>query len=166
MDEYEYKWIPFESRYEMQSFSENSCKNIRVETNDPNSWGVFQVNKIINIEIGYNNIGLLPISLIICNCFVIGINEIVFFIDLIHGKILHKYIVPTIFHNFILYNERLILCDETGFVEISMDGKEKWKKIFPDIINSFSIRDGSIVGSTFDGENFVIPLGEKTTANS
>ncbi|MDH5764028.1 MAG: hypothetical protein OEZ51_13735 [Nitrospinota bacterium] len=129
-----------------------------VITEGANTWGFLTVDyegKSIFIPIGYANAGLVPEVVLVFDAILIGINEKLIGIDI--EKLLATFIyrLPTIFHEFIEFNEtNFTIRDETGFICLSYQGMKIWEFIIDDIIETFEIQNDVITGHTFEGKEF------------
>lgn len=148
------QWICIESRDDLDSILNNNYKII--EADNSNTWGYFQFGSGEIIPIGYENLGLRPMSVLLGDKAFIGINELLIGYD-IHNKYeFFKYKMPTLFHEFVRFDKtEFIVRDEIGFVGISYMGDERWSFLI-DIINTYSIKKSTITGVTIEGETFNI----------
>jgi hypothetical protein len=153
-------WRNCSSRSEVDELARNFKGFILdpVITEDANSWGFLTIDneeKNIFIPIGYANVGPIPQVVQVYDVILIGINEKLMGVDI--EKLLTKfcYRLPTIFHEFIEFNENyFVIRDETGFICLSYQGTEIWEFIADDIIDTFEIQHGIIIGYTLEGKEF------------
>lgn len=123
-------------------------------TDSPNSWGYMLFDTDIIIPIGYANVGLLPLAVKHCNQVFVGIDELLVGYDWTSQSVLFKYEMPTIFHEFVRFDQDgLVVLDEIGFVGISYTGEERWSFCI-DLIASYEIGQSIISGKTQEGKSF------------
>jgi hypothetical protein len=139
----------------------NACDLLM--TDCPNSWGYMVVESSVVVPIGFADVGLLPSAVKCGNRIFVGINELLVAYDLSSRSCLFKYKMPTIFHEFVRFDQdELIVRDEIGFIGISYAGEERWNFCI-DVISSYEIDQSTILGETEEGENFqfAIPHSRK-----
>lgn len=152
------KWIPCDSRSDMEARAFGHKVVETLLTSDPNTWGYFQTPKDCHVNVGYANIGLIPQALLVDRRMVIGINECLVGYDLVDNTLSFSYRMPFVFHEFVKAGDPLIVRDEIGFVGISADGSELWKFCTEDVIESYTVTLSSISGKTADGSHFTFEL--------
>ncbi len=151
-------WVQCDSRNDMLarlSLVDNQVFDELI-TEDSNAWGYLTLNKKnICIPIGFPDVGLSPEVFLHDNMVYVGITDTVAGFDASRGRLVFRYKVPTVFHKFITtYLDGVFFQDETGFVGLTFDGKEKWIKLCSDIIDTYHVRNNTIYGETLDGEKF------------
>lgn len=110
------------------------------------------------MSVAFADIGLEPKACVLGSLVIIGISEVVAAFSAATGELEFEYRMPTIFHDFLVADERgLLLEDEIGFVWLSSSGEERWK-FCPDLIKRSELRDGVIRGETFDGALFEVRI--------
>lgn len=149
-------WIAFESRSALLASME--CEAIATEllTADPRSWGFFKLSGDNILVVGYADLGLLPIAAQWNGSLFVGIDEILVGFDMENFCKKFSYRMPSVFHEFLSFENQLIVRDEIGFVGISHEGKELWCCLTSGPVKSFSIEGRQIRGETIDGDIFDI----------
>ncbi len=103
-------------------------------TKDANTWGCVNLGDAC-IPLGYANLGLTPQVSVWDSLIIVGISQIVACYDSTTGRILYRYDMPTVFHEFVVFGENYYLIrDEIGFVGLSYAGAEVWSASCGDII--------------------------------
>ncbi len=107
-------------------------------TKDANTWGYVNLGDAC-IPLGYANLGLTPQVSVWDSLIIVGISQIVACYDSTTGRILYRYDMPTVFHEFVVFGENYYLIrDEIGFVGLSYAGAEVWSASCGDIIRGLS----------------------------
>lgn len=151
-------WTLVESKSALNVTIEGNRVVGHLETTDANTWGFFHLPFGRVFTVGYANLGLRPIAVFYGGYLFVGIDELLAGYNAGDLKQKFVYRMPSVFHEFVSFAEQLIIRDEIGFIGISLDGTEKWKRLFHAPIDKFKIEEYSINGCTIDGENFSIPL--------
>lgn len=147
------RWLPCDSRNSLIVKLPLNTTEILV-TDSPNSWGLMVFDPNVIIPIGYADMGLVPVAVKHGDRIFIGIDELLIGYDVSSGACLFKYKMPTVFHEFVRFDENeLIVRDEIGFVGISYAGDEHWNFCI-DVIARYKIDQKTISGETEEGENF------------
>ncbi|GHC31995.1 hypothetical protein GCM10010082_27890 [Kushneria pakistanensis] len=145
-------WVSCESRYAL--IAQLPPDQEVVETESPNSWGYVDFESDVVVPVGYSDMGLQPLAVRLGERVFVGIDELLIGYDCFGRYILFKYNMPTIFHEFVRFDQHeFIVRDEIGFVGISYSGDERWSFCI-DIIASYRIDQALIVGLTEGGEDF------------
>ena len=155
---YKNNWIRCDSKEDMQSRIRSSGYNAVGEliTADANAWGYLEVkNEGFCIPVGFVDVGLLPEILLCDSMFYVGISDTVAGYELGTSRLVFKYMVPTVFHEFIVSKlGGIIVQDETGFIGLSCDGNQKWMNMCSDTIDTYQVSGDLITGRTTDGDSF------------
>ncbi len=130
---------------------------------ESNTWGYIAVENNIFIPIGFSDVGLSPQLYISKNMAVVGVSDRLSGYSLDMGKLIFTYQTPTIFHEFVLFNDDgFVIQDEIGFVGLSYSGKEKWSQIYDDMIETYSLNGNLISGETVEGTKFKFAISTST----
>lgn len=155
------RWVPCDSRNALVAqLPPSACELLM--TDSPNSWGYMVFDSNVIIPIGYADMGLLPLAVKHGDRIFVGMDELLVGYDLSNQSFLLKYKMPTIFHEFVRFDQNeLIVRDEIGFVGISYAGNENWNFCI-DVISDYEITQSTILGKTEEGESFefTIPSSE------
>lgn len=147
------RWVPCDSRSALLAQLPQNASELLL-TDNPNSWGYIAFDSDTIIPIGYAGLGLFPVTVRLGNRIFVGIDELLVGYELPNRSVLFKYSMPTVFHEFVRFEEDgLIARDEIGFVGISYVGEERWTFCI-DVIASYEINQSTILGKTEDGESF------------
>lgn len=147
-------WTAVESKSALESAVANEVGTGELLTADPNEWGFFRLPNGKVFVVGYANLGLMPIAVLIGNRLLVGIDEVLDSFDIDTGQRKFSYRMPSVFHEFISLADPIVVRDEIGFVAISADGEEFWSFVTSGPIRRFSIDHGMIHGETIDDEPF------------
>jgi hypothetical protein len=133
-----------------------------VEQDYANTWGYFFLkDENLCIPIGFSGVGLSPEIMVRNAMVLIGITDEIIGCDLESGKEKFRFIVPSVFHEFLDFEGDLIVFqDETGFVGLSLNGSVKWMKLCDDVVGNYTLQDGVISGKTVGGESFEFVVGQ------
>lgn len=152
------KWVPCDSRSDMETRTLGHKFVGTLLTSDPNTWGYFQTPEDCRVNIGYADLGLVPQAVLIEQRMIIGINECLVGYDLLAGVTYFSYRMPLVFHEFVEVGDPLIVRDEMGFVGIAIDGSELWKFCTEGVVDSYTVTSSNIKGITTDGLRFAFDL--------
>jgi hypothetical protein len=150
-------WVNCDSRSDLDA--RLSCLNGRVFessiADESNTWGYMVVEDNIFIPIGFSDVGLPPEVYIYKKAVLVGVSDTLSGYSLDTGELIFTYKMPTIFHEFVLFADfGFIVQDEIGFVSLSYSGGERWSQICDDIIETYNVSNGSIIGETVEGTTF------------
>ena len=152
-------WTSLDSKAALVNAIGAGVAIVELTTADPNAWGFFRLPFDKILLVGYADLGLFPVADCIDNRLLVGINELLacFDADTLNCRFLYR--MPTVFHEFISLENKIIVRDEIGFLGISINGEELWNFLTSGPINMFYSKSGRIYGETIDGEvfDFAIP---------
>jgi hypothetical protein len=152
------KWVPCDSRSDMEARASGEKVVGTLLTSDANTWGYVQTPEGGHLNIGYANIGLVPQAVLVGHRMLVGVNECLVGYDLSVGAKYFSYRMPLVFHEFIYAGDSLIVRDEMGFVGIAPTGSELWKFVTEGVIESYTITSSEIIGKTTEGSRFSFEL--------
>lgn len=147
-------WSPVESKSALASVFENEIPANEIVTEEPNKWGFFKLQNEKIIVVGYAELGLSPVAVMLDGCLFVGIDELLVCFDADTLQQKFSYRMPSVFHEFVSLGNRIIVRDEIGFVCVSADGYECWKFLTDGPISSFNIEGKNLHGKTIDEEPF------------
>lgn len=157
------RWVPCDSRSDMQARTARLAVIGTLETTDANEWGYLQRDDEQCLHVGYANIGLAPQTALSNDDIVVGINECVAAYRRADGARHFIYRMPFVFHEFLRTGDPLIVRDELGFVGLAPDGTERWSFFTTGPIARCNLTPTHITGETVEGEKFSFPLPAKTS---
>ncbi|WP_323072102.1 hypothetical protein [Mycetohabitans endofungorum] len=156
------RWIPCASYADMDAQGSKVLVIDTLQTDDPSSWGYFQTPDGRHINVCYADVGLIPQSVAIDGCVIVGIDERLVGYDLANNTRYFSCRMPFIFHEFVeIGDSSLIVRDEMGFMGIAHDGTELWRFCAEGVIGSFTIAPYNISGETVDGGRFAFEIPVK-----
>jgi len=151
-------WTSADSKSALTSYLADKDVAVKLETHDANTWGFFKLPIGKFLQVGYADLGLLPVATVVNDRLLVGIDELLAGYDSSTLEQVFLYRMPSIFHEFVSLSDPLIVRDEVGFVGISLDGTERWKYLTNGPIDDFEIVGNRIRATTIDGETFTFPL--------
>ncbi|QET05838.1 MULTISPECIES: hypothetical protein [Cupriavidus] len=152
------KWVPCDSRSDMEARASGGKVLGTLLTCDANTWGYFQTLEGSHLNVGYANLGLVPQAVLDGQRMLVGINEYLVCYDLTIGIKCFSFRMPLVFHEFIEIGDSLIVRDEMGFVGIAQDGTELWKFGTEGVVESYMVTSSKISGKTTEGSRFSFEL--------
>jgi len=152
------RWVPCDSRSDMQARTAGLPVIDTLETADANEWGYLQWDDGRCLQVGYADIGLAPQATASNDDIVVGINECLVAYRRADGARHFSYRMPFIFHEFLRTGDPLIARDELGFVGLAPDGAEKWSFFTTGPIARCQLTATHIDGETVEGEAFSFAL--------
>lgn len=147
-------WRPVESRSALVSALGTDLAVPKLLTADANTWGWFELQSGKKLVVGYANIGLQPAAAILGDQLFVGICELLVGLETNSLRVLFQYRMPSVFHEFVSLANSIVVRDEVGFVCVSKEGEEVWRRITAGPIASFSVSGTRISGRTIDDESF------------
>ena len=157
-------WIQCDSKNDLHARLEAVKGHVfdEFEADDSNAYGYLSFsNDAICIPLAFSDVGLVPESISSNEMIFIGITDNVVGYDLKTGSQIFVYRMPTVFHNFVaIQNSRIFIQDETGFVSLSVDGKQEGIKLYSDVIDTYQISGSIISGEIIDGELFQLSMAD------
>jgi hypothetical protein len=151
-------WKSVESASELTELPAGGYLLAEIQTMDANRWGQFLFPNGMIIKVAYANLGLKPCAVLVGPRVIIGIDELLSCYDMETRRQVFCYRMPSVFHEFLIVDDPLVVRDEIGFVCITLDGHECWAHCTAGPIESFSISADRISGSTIDGDEFSFQL--------
>ncbi len=153
-------WVPAESKSALGAILGSAGAASELVTEDPNTWGYFQLPNGKKLAIGYSNLGLRPAATTIGQNLIVGIDELLvgFHQDTLERIFTCR--MPTVFHEFLSFSDPIVVRDEVGFVCVSVSGTERWRHLTNGPIAKFTMATGSLQGETIDGEKFTFSIPE------
>ncbi len=151
-------WIGVDSKSALSSAIAEQSVGRELVTADPNAWGFFRLASGKVLVVGYANLGLLPVAVLIDNRLLVGVDEVLAGFDAATLEKQFCYRMPSVFHEFVSLADPIVVRDEIGFVGISADGKECWCYLTSGPIKKFAMENGHIIGETIDDEPFAIAI--------
>ncbi|MGS0971334.1 hypothetical protein [Burkholderia glumae] len=147
------KWVPCDSRSDMEARASGEKVVGTLLTSDANTWGYIQTPEG-HLNVGYANLGLVPQATLVRQRMLVGINECLVGYDLSVDTMYFSYRMPLVFHEFVEVGDSLIVRDEMGFVGIAQDGSELWKFGTEGVVESYTVTSSKISGNTTEGSRF------------
>jgi hypothetical protein len=152
----EWRWTPCDSRSDLEARLEKAKGRVlqTLVGQEANAWGYAAGDAAI-VPIGYANLGLTPNVIGSDTTIFVGSSETLTALDAKTGASIFRYDMPTVFHEFVrIEDDHLLVRDETGFVALSHQGRERWKGLCADIIEDYEIDGAVIAGRTLEGAEF------------
>lgn len=147
-----FEWIPCSSRSDLMSRLKDDSSFAEFE--EAKDWGFFCIQEDLILAIGYVDFGISPSAFRVDESVIFGAGEYVAGYNCLSKKLVYKYQVPTVFHEFVfLEKNRILIRDEICFILIDDKGNEIWS-FCPGMINEYRFNGDEIVGVTDEGVNF------------
>lgn len=147
-------WTPVDSRSALLNAIADEGPTSELVTADANEWGFFRLPNDKILVVGYADLGLLPMAVMLDNHLLVGIDEILACLDVNTLERKFFYRMPSVFHEFISLADPIIVRDEVGFVALSGNGNERWKFLTSGPINKSYVEGRRLYGETIDDEQF------------